>query len=123
MQLLLTGNLVKFFKISEFDCQYSGKNEMNPDFLEMLDHLRSLCGFPFVITSGYRDPSHPIEARKDRPGTHAKGIAADIAIYDGAARHIILKEAINMGFNGIGVAKSFIHVDGRAGAPVIWTYN
>jgi len=27
-----------------------------------------------------------------------------------------------MGFNGIGVAKTFIHVDLRQTAPVVWCY-
>ena len=33
--------------------------------MEMVDELRDRCGFPFVITSGYRSPQHPIEAKKD----------------------------------------------------------
>ena len=48
--------------------------------MEKVDELRDRCGFPFVITSGYRSPQHPIEAKKDVPGTHAQGIAADIKI-------------------------------------------
>jgi len=27
-----------------------------------------------------------------------------------------------MGFNGIGVAKSFVHVDTRKSSPVVWSY-
>ena len=27
-----------------------------------------------------------------------------------------------MGFNGIGVAKSFVHVDTRESSPVVWSY-
>lgn len=113
---------MKYFRIEEFDCQHTGKNEMNPDFLEKLDHLRGVCGFPFVVTSGYRDKTHPEEAKKERHGKHSEGIAADILVRDGASRYILVKNAIDMGFNGIGIAKTFIHVDSRAGTPVIWTY-
>ena len=113
---------MKHFKIEEFDCSFTGKNEMNPDFLEKLDNLRDLCGFPFVITSGYRDKTHPEEAKKQRPGKHNEGIAADISIYDGHARYVLVDYAMAMGFNGIGIAKTFIHLDSRAGTPVIWTY-
>jgi uncharacterized protein YcbK (DUF882 family) len=78
---------LQYFDIKEFDCQETGNNEMNPFFLEKLDELRHRCGFPFKITSGYRDPSHSIEQRKVKPGTHARGIAADIHINSGSEGH------------------------------------
>ena len=90
--------------------------------MEMVDELRDRCGFPFVITSGYRSPQHPIEAKKDVPGTHSQGIAADIKITNSAQRYTIIKEALSMGFAGVGAAGDFIHVDTRGSAPVIWTY-
>ena len=63
---------MRYFKLSDFDCQETGNNEMSEEFLEKLDDLRHECGFPFIITSGYRDPSHSIEARKAKAGTHAQ---------------------------------------------------
>ena len=95
---------------------------MEPEFMEMVDELRDRCGFPFVITSGFRSPTHPIEAKKDVPGTHSQGIAADIKITSSAQRYTIIREALQMGFTGIGVAGDFIHVDTRGSAPVIWVY-
>lgn len=112
----------KYFKLEEFNCQHTGENRMEADFLELLDELRERCGFPFHITSGYRSPLHPLESVKRTPGTHSQGIAADIGVFNGHQRYTILKEAINMGFVGIGVADSFVHVDTRAGKPLIWTY-
>lgn len=90
--------------------------------MEKVDELRGKCGFPFVITSGFRSPQHPIEAKKDVPGTHSQGIAADIKITNSAQRYVIIREALSMGFTGIGVASDFIHVDTRGSAPVIWVY-
>jgi len=113
---------MRYFKLSDFDCQETGNNEMSEEFLEKLDDLRHVCGFPFIITSGYRDPSHSIEARKAKAGTHARGIASDIRINNGNEAYQIIKHAQSMGFNGIGVAKSFIHVDIRKGMPVLWSY-
>lgn len=114
---------LKHFTINEFDCQYSGENEMKDAFLQKIDQLRHLCNFPFVITSGYRSADHPIEAEKDTPGTHAQGIAADIQALSGDQKYILVKNAMLIGFSGIGIAGSFIHVDIRATTPVIWTYN
>jgi uncharacterized protein YcbK (DUF882 family) len=113
---------MRYFKLSDFDCQETGNNEMSDEFLRALDSLRHVCGFPFIITSGYRDPSHSIEARKAKPGTHAQGIAADIKINNGNEAYEIIKYAQSMGFNGIGIAKTFIHVDTRDTMPVIWCY-
>jgi len=113
---------MRYFKLSDFDCQETGNNEMSEEFLEKLDELRHKCGFPFIITSGYRDKTHSIEARKAKAGTHARGIASDIRINNGNEAYDIIKNAQSMGFNGIGVAKSFIHVDIRKGMPVVWSY-
>lgn len=113
---------MRYFAVAEFNCQYTGNNEMKPEFLEKLDQLRHVCAFPFVITSGYRDPSHPIEAAKEIPGRHAQGIAADIQILDSKSRYKIIKEAMKLGFTGIGVADTFVHLDTRGTPRVMWTY-
>ena len=114
--------MFKHFSKDEFACSHTGNNEIQDKFIEMLDILRENCGFPFVITSGYRSPKHSIEAKKAKPGTHAQGIAADIKTASGQQRHKIIKAAMIMGFNGIGVAKSFVHVDTRKSSPVVWSY-
>ena len=63
-----------------------GKHGLNfdEDFLKTLNAIREECGFPFTITSGYRSPEHPIEARKIRlgkpAGAHSTGKAVDIAV-------------------------------------------
>lgn len=115
--------MYKHFHISEFRCRETGENDMKPEFIHMLDELREKCGFPFTITSGYRSTQHSIEVRKEQPGTHTQGIAADIAVSNGFERMNIVHEALKMGFSGIGVAKSFVHVDMRTTTPVMWTYG
>jgi zinc D-Ala-D-Ala carboxypeptidase len=116
-----------YFAKSEFDCRYTGENEMQDAFLLKLDALRARCDFPFAITSGYRDLSHPSERDKVKAtGTHPQGIAADIKVVDGIQRFKIISEAIKMGFTGIGVAKTFVHLDTRVldvgEEPVMWNY-
>ena len=114
--------MFKYFRIEEFNCQETGENEMKEEFIHKLDELRKACGFPFRITSGYRSPNHSIEKRKSKPGTHAQGIACDIAVSGGAQRYKIVCEAMRLGFTGVGVAKTFIHVDIRETTPVVWEY-
>jgi zinc D-Ala-D-Ala carboxypeptidase len=114
---------LEFFTLEEFNCQVTGENKMEPEFLQKLDRLRGECGFPFVITSGYRHPiEHPIEAAKEVPGTHAQGIAADILVQDSVSRMVLVEKALELGFKGVGIAKTFVHVDTRGTTPVMWLY-
>lgn len=115
--------MFNFFTIEEFACQETGENGIKEEFVTALDALRYECGFPFVITSGYRSPNHSLEIKKTNGGgQHTTGCAADIAVSGGAQRFSIVSNALKLGFSGIGVAKTFIHVDIRQTTPVIWTY-
>ena len=113
---------MKYFSLSEFDCKETGENKMQPEFLQRLELLRKACGFPFVITSGYRSLKHSAEVRKAKGGTHTQGIAADIKVNSGVERRAIVEAAISLGFGGIGVANDFVHVDTRKSWRVIWCY-
>lgn len=105
-----------------FKCSFNNFPGIDYNFVHQLDELRERCGFPFVITSGYRSAMHPEEKKKSKPGTHSQGIAADIKVSDGYQRRVVVENAIKMGFRGIGVAKGFVHVDMRDTTPVMWTY-
>ena len=87
------GNMkLKYFKVSDFDCQETGENEMDEGFLRKLDALRHACGFPFIVTSGYRSPNHSIEAKKAKPGMHASGCAADIRALSGSQKYTLVQK-------------------------------
>ena len=114
----------KYFKLSDFDCHQTGENKMKAEFVHRLDELRERCGWPFIVTSGYRSLNHGVEKRKKNGGgTHTKGIAADIRVLYGKQRHEIVKNAMAMGFTGIGIAKTFVHIDDRQDTPVMWSYR
>ena len=112
----------KYFDLDEFACQHTGQNLIDPNFVESLDELREVCGFPFTITSGYRSPAHPIEAKKSKAGTHAQGIAADLAVSNGRERGITARNANDLGFMGIGVAKGFVSLDTLECLTVVCSY-
>jgi len=114
---------LRFFTEAEFRCRETGELSMDESFLIMLDELRDRCGFPFKITSGFRSVEHTAERSKTKGGTHTQGIAADIAVANGEQRMKIVREALEMGFGGIGVARTFVHVDMRTTTPVMWTYG
>lgn len=114
------------FKEHEFNCKHTGKNEMTHEFLSKLQELRTYYGKPMVITSGYRDATHPVEARKASPGTHSKGIACDVACM-GADAHRLVRLAMHLGFTGIGISQKsggsrFVHLDISSDRTAIWSY-
>ena len=114
---------MKYFEESEF----SEFDKMDPVLLAMLDDLREEYGYPIKLTSTYRSPDHPIEAKKSKPGEHAYGAAVDIACVGGEATFKLVKAAIEVGFTRIGISRknNFVHVGiGYPGAPetTIWTY-
>ena len=119
------------FNEVEFTCKHSGKNEMQHSFMSKLQALRVAYGKPMRITSGFRDVTHPIEAKKPKKnGAHTTGLAADIGVDRGDA-YEVLRLAFELGFTGIGVNQKggsrFIHLDTIENneaqpRPTIWSY-
>ena len=105
----------KYFKEIEY--------KMDKDFLAKLDDAREFSGFPWFINSAYRGPDHP-ESIKNPTSSHIKGLAADIAVTDSKTRYLIIDALMHVGFNRIGIADTFIHVDDdrSKACGVIWTY-
>jgi zinc D-Ala-D-Ala carboxypeptidase len=115
------------FSAAEFNCRHTGQNEMQHEFMVKLQALRTEFGRSMTITSGYRHPTHPIEARKTHSnGEHTQGNCCDVACTDGATRYRLIQLALKHGITRIGVAKNFLHFGiGGRGLPnnVIWDYQ
>tara|TARA_R100001443_G_scaffold114821_2_gene131388 strand:+ start:1386 stop:1739 length:354 start_codon:yes stop_codon:yes gene_type:complete len=117
---------MRYFVLSEFDSPDSpgsGVN-MDSDFLEMLDKARERAEVPFRITSGYRTKEHNKAVGGVENSSHTLGLAADISCEDSARRYLIIEALLYVGFNRIGIAPTFIHVDLAIDRPqnLIWTY-
>jgi hypothetical protein len=121
----------------EFECRCGcGRADMDPDFMDALQDLRTSCDFPFVINSGYRCENHPAEKHKGEgatTGEHALGKAADIGV-SGARARTLLKMASILDFPRIGVKQHgplggrFIHVGSATAkdglpSPTTWSYR
>ena len=105
----------KYFKDKE--------ENMNVDFLAKLDEAREYANIPFIINSAYRSPEHPLSI-KNPSSSHIKGLAVDISAKDSRTRFLIVDALLAVGFNRIGIADTFIHVDSYIDKSqnVIWTY-
>ena len=107
--------MTKYFKEVEY--------KMDVDFLIKLDKAREFAKVPFVINSAYRSPEHA-ESIKNPTSSHIKGLAVDIKATDSRTRYKVLNALMHVGFNRIGIADTFIHVDDDKDKEqkVIWTY-
>lgn len=115
------------FPKHEFDCRHTGLNDMKHEFMTVLQAIRTEYGKPMKITSGYRHPTHPTEAKKGHTtGEHTRGMCADIACSDGSSRFELVSLALKHGIPRIGIARNFVHLGlGGPGLPsnVIWDYD
>lgn len=119
---------MRYFNYHEFDSPDaigSGEQMMDEVFLEMLDKARHLAGIPFHINSGYRTPEHNRKVSGNKSSSHLRGLACDIHCVDSRSRAYILGGLIDAGFNRIGIASTFIHVDDDPSkdADVVWLYT
>lgn len=117
---------MKYFEYEEFDSpdiQGSGQL-MDPKLLNMIDEAREIYGKPIHVTSGYRTEAHNRKVGGVDSSSHLKGLAIDVACVRSDDRFKMLSALLEVGFNRIGVAGTFIHVDidKDKSQNVIWTY-
>ena len=86
---------------------------------EMTTALRVLesnlpAGMDLHINSGYR---------ADKDSSHETGLAADIKIRGGWERRVLVKTALDLGWERIGVYDHHVHLDldPNRPRPVLWT--
>ncbi|WP_370060199.1 D-Ala-D-Ala carboxypeptidase family metallohydrolase [Neptunomonas phycophila] len=119
-----------YFKPKELKCKATGEEGFDDDFLATLNAIRHECGFSFALSSAYRSPQHPIEARKNKLGAHTTGKAVDI-LANGEKALEIIRVAQKHGIQRIGIQQKgggrFIHLDACTEedgfpTPAIWSY-
>ena len=100
------------FFLDEFECKCGcGKKDINQDFVNKLQLVRTVVDRGFTIKSGCRCETHNKKEGGKPNSSHVRGLGADIACYDSVMRFKIIKAAIELGFTRIGIARTFIHLD------------
>jgi uncharacterized protein YcbK (DUF882 family) len=108
------------FSPTELADRRDGSLLIDSDFLDALEALRRLCGFPLPLSSAYRTPSHNAEvsSTKSRDGAHTLGVAVDIAISGSDPKaYIVLRSAFALGFQGIEATTDHLHLDMAPSRP------
>lgn len=91
-----------------------------PEFLDALEAMRLSIGQPLAITSGHRCAQWNAVVG-GTPMSQHRLIAADISLHR-HKRQAVLRAARDARFTGLGLARTFLHVDQRA-VPALWYYK
>lgn len=117
----------RYFTQSDFDnctppCKIS---DMDHGVMVMFDRARDLAGIPFFVNSAYRTVEHELSRGRSGDSAHTTGKAMDIRANASRNRFLIVDALLKVGFNRIGIARTFIHADydQTKDDRVIWLYS
>ena len=98
------------FSYDECKCSCCGLVDVSSDLLDLLQEARNILG-PLQLTSFYRCPSHNDSVSSTGPtGSHTTGKSVDIHVSNSQHRKKLIDYFTNK-VTGLGIAKSFIHID------------
>jgi uncharacterized protein YcbK (DUF882 family) len=112
--------LSKNFEKQEFDCKGNGccdKTQIpNQLLIDGIQQLRDMCGRPLHINSGIRCAKHNKAVGGSENSFHVSGDAADVSVPKDLSPDqfaSMAKKIPQFKNGGIGIYKSWIHVDVR----------
>lgn len=125
--MIIDKKLSKNFNSREFDSpdiKGSGIN-MNIVVIYKLQEMRDIYKNPIRIKSGYRSIAHNKKVGGKYNSEHLKGNAVDIHIKNNNERYTLIRLAIIVGFNRIGIGTNFLHLDisNTKSKEVVWLYS
>ena len=98
------------FSLEEFKCSCCGLVDINSDLLDLLQTAREAIG-PLQINSAYRCPEHNNNVSSTGlSGPHTTGKSVDIHVSNSQHRKKLI-DYFTSKVTGLGIAKSFIHID------------
>lgn len=115
--------LTKDFQLGEFECPCGCQTDgvpMDVGFMVSLQKVRDIYGKPMRINSGYRCAAHNAAVGGSVTSQHLLGIAADIHCPSAEDKYNLVNAAMAVGMRGIGIYKTFVHLDLRKGEVSVW---
>ena len=105
------------FRVREFHSKHDPSDLVKVDerLLTLLENIRNHVGKPVHLNSGYRSPEYNATLKNASPRSqHCNGKAADIWVEGVTPKQIAdIAECYLGSFGGIGIYKTFTHVDVR----------
>lgn len=111
-----------YFTDKETSCKCGCGLNIHPTLLLLLNLLRVKAGRPLSINSGARCAPYNVKIGGALNSQHVKRLAVDIHCTSDSERYELIKHAISLGFTGIGISRTFIHLDLRESTPVCFHY-
>jgi len=114
--------LVNNFNLQEFECTHPDHRHVRIDekLVYKLQELRDILGVPLLINSAYRCPERNRQVGGVDNSQHLYGKAVDISMRTIDKDIEEVRDiAEEIGFDGIGLYKTFIHLDVR-GSKARW---
>lgn len=101
----------------------SSYNMIESEAMFALDALRGKMARPMKINSGYRTPAHNKAVGGAPRSQHLDGNAFDVSTtgWTKDERRKLIVTARELGFRGVGIADTFIHID-MAPRTAAWIY-
>lgn len=117
-----------YFSEKEFNkcTPFCSMEDMEQDFLYLMDDIRRKAGIPLIINCAYRSKEYDIKKGRSGNSAHTYGLAVDFKCLDNQTRQKIVKAAHECGVVRMGIGRTFIHIDmgERLGLrPAIWVYD
>lgn len=118
--------MAKYFSEGEFRrCVPSCSiNDMDKEFLDILDKIREDSGIPLILNCAYRSVEWDKAKGRSGNSAHCRGMAVDIRANNSSTAYKIVKAAMDNGICRIGIGNGYIHLDNDDSLPqnVIWNY-
>lgn len=117
-----------YFSEKEFNkcTPFCSREDMEQDFLYLMDDIRRKAGIPLIINCAYRSREYDIKKGRSGNSAHTHGLAVDFKCLNNQTRQKIILAAVQCGVTRMGIGRDFIHVDmgERVGLPkAIWLYD
>lgn len=115
------------FTVSEVECKCGcGKKDVSDELLKVLEAIRTKLAEPVYLSSVCRCQKHNKDVGGKEWSAHTESPchAVDITVNNSYNRYVIIESAIEHGFNRIGVASDFVHIDKSTNlpSPFVWLY-
>lgn len=114
--------MTRNFSNRELQCRCGCGLLPEQEFMNRVQLLRDMINRPLTVNSAVRCGFHNRAIGGAQNSLHLTGNAIDLRVSNGAEAYQIAELAFRLGFTGIGISDTFVHIDTRQTTPAMWRY-